>query len=168
MKKMFFFILFSFDVFSQTKSENDYHYLNLGVHPQYIFDRNDRSLIIPVSYEYLPFFFNRTYGIGINANYNDIKINNQKEFSFGIRNSFYLTKKEIIRPYIGFGIQYGYLKILNTWNHHGGRWQARIFGGIRIKIAKHYMVFSEIGNYRLGSNKFNLGVGITRILNNPE
>ncbi len=164
MRKIFFFILVSLQAFSQTDNNNSYHYINLSVHPKYLFINNDRSLIIPFSYEYLPAFFNRKYGVGVGMNYNDIKINNQKEFSFGIRNTFYLTKKDTFRPYLGFGIQYGYLKVLDTWSRYGAKWQIRYYGGVRVKVAKKLMVFSEIGNYRIGSRKLNIGIGITKIL----
>ncbi|RYU93984.1 outer membrane beta-barrel protein [Emticicia agri] len=162
MRKILFFILVSLQAFSQTDNKYAQHYINLSVHSKYLFNHNDRSLIVPLSYEYLPAFFNRMYGVGVGLNYNAIKINNQKEFSLGVRNTLYLTRKEHFRPYIGAGIQYGYLQILDTWKRHGGEWQLRYYAGCRVKVTRNWMVFSEIGNYRIGSYKLNIGLGITK------
>lgn len=164
-------ILLSFlyiKAFSQTIDNKSWHYLSLSIQPQYILKSNDRILIFPLNYEYLPKFFNHHYSIGTSINFNDVKLNHQKEFSVGIRNTFYVLKNPKFRPYLGFGIHSGNLKILNEWywqKYKAVKWQARIFVGTRIKVSNKYMVFAEYGNYRIGSPKFNFGLGLTRILN---
>lgn len=167
-KKLVLYLFISAKVFSQATDEKSWHYLSLSIHPQYTFKPNDRILIFPLNYEYLPKFFNHHYSVGISLNFNDIKRNYQKEFSVGIRNTFYILKNPKFRPYFGFGIHNSNPKWLNEWyweKYGSGEWQVRVFTGIRVKISKNYMIFTEYGNYRIGSPKFNFGVGLTRIFN---
>lgn len=163
---LFFLIISSFSGFAQDTKDKSWHYLSIGVHPQYISKPNDRILIFPVHYEYLPKFFKHQYSIGFSANYNNVKINYQKEISVGIRNTFYVLKNPKIRPYFGFGVYNSNLKVLNEWSwerYRGGRWNVRVFGGLRVKVSKKFMLFTEYGNYRVGSPTFNLGLGTTYI-----
>ena len=162
----FFLVLFRFCGFAQDVKDKPWHYLSIGVHPQYISKPNDRILIFPVDYEYLPKFFRHHYSIGLSAIYNDVRINYQKELSVGIRNTFYLLKNPKIRPYFGFGVYNSNIKVLDEWSwerYRSGRWSMRVFGGLRVKISKNFMLFTEYGNYRVGSTKFNLGLGTTYI-----
>ncbi len=167
-KIVFLLFLISIETFSQKVERKSWQYISLGLHAQNLFKSNDRISIIPLNYEYLPAFFNHHYAIGAAFNFNNVKPNYQQEFSVGIRNTFYLFNKPKFRPYFGFGIHTGNIKRLNEWSWSRSEslgWQIRIFTGIRIKIAKNYLVFAEYGNYRIGSPKFNLGFGITRTLN---
>lgn len=163
---LFFLIIFSFSGFAQDIKDKSSHYLSIGVHPQYISKPNNRILIFPVHYEYLPKFFRHHYSIGLSANYNDVRINYQKELSVGIRNTFYILKKSKIRLYFGFGVYNSNIKVLDEWfweRYRRGRWGMRVFGGLRVKVSKNFMLFTEYGNYRAGSPKFNLGLGTTYI-----
>lgn len=163
---LFFLTIFSFSGFAQDIKDKSWYYLSIGVHPQYISKPNDRILICPVHYEYLPKFFKHHYSIGFSANYNDVRINYQKELSVGIRNTFYILKNPKIRPYFGFGVYNSNIKVLDEWSwerYCRGRWNVRVFGGLRVKVSKNFMLFTEYGNYRAGSLKFNLGLGITHV-----
>jgi hypothetical protein len=85
----------------------------------------------------------------------------------GIRNTFYLFHNKNVKPYLGFGLSAGDLKIQDRWFYSRNNklgFQFRVFAGCRVRINDSYLVFPEYGNYRLGStNKFNLGVGLTRV-----
>ncbi len=168
-KILFLLIFISIKVFSQKIEEKSWHYVSLGIHPQYFFKPNDRILIFPLNYEFVPNVFNHHWGLGLSLNYNNVKINYQKEFSIGMRYTYYLLKNPKLRPYFGFGIYAGNLKWLDEWiwsKYGRPEWQARVFAGLRVKVAKNYMVFTEYGNYRIGSPKFNLGFGVTRTFYN--
>lgn len=165
---LLFTILIHFSGFAQDIKDKSLHYLSIGVHSEYISKPNDRILIFPVHYEFIPKFFKHHYSIGFSANYNDVRINYQKELSVGIRNTFYVLKNPKLRPYFGFGIYDSHIKVLDKWSWESSlrnRWNVRFFGGLRMKISKKFMLFTEYGNYRVGSPKFNLGFGTTYIFN---
>jgi hypothetical protein len=162
MRNIIFLMIFGFNSMAQSK-----HYLSLALHPKYFFDGNERHTILPLNYEFLPAFFNHKYSVGLIANYNNIKLNYTKELSIGFRNTFYLFNHKSIKPYLGFGLSAGDLKIQDRWFQSRNNklfYQFRVFAGCRVRISDRYLIFSEYGNYRLASiNKFNLGVGLTRV-----